>query len=183
MLNSASGSMAESVFFIRSSIWAMSAFCIGLTSGRPNMVRASSGVHSTSIWIFIVWSTLPVVPTPPRRSHGGRGIGGLVRRAADANLSQRAARRNGRAAGKGPRGRRDLHSPEEYRDEQALAGNQPLPAPAQGQSRSTGGRGAKRRWPRPSARTSRSCSRSATPPATGATSWPTRASRTTRSPR
>ena len=43
----------------------------------------------------------------------------------------------------------------------------------------TGGRGGRRRWPRPSAPTSRSCSRSATPPATGATSWRTRASRTT----
>ena len=38
------------------------------------------------------------------------------------------------------------------------------------------------RSPRPAPRTGRSCSRSATPPATGATSWPTRASRT-RKPR
>ena len=45
--------------------------------------------------------------------------------------------------------------------------------------RSTGGRGDRRRWPRPSAPTSRSCSRSAMRPATGATSWRTRASRTT----
>ena len=45
--------------------------------------------------------------------------------------------------------------------------------------RSTGGRGAPRRWRKPSAPTSRSCSRSAMPPATGATSWRTRASRMT----
>ena len=49
--------------------------------------------------------------------------------------------------------------------------------------RSTGGRGEPRRSPKPSAPTSRSCCRSATPPATGAMSWRMRASRTRRSPR
>ena len=44
--------------------------------------------------------------------------------------------------------------------------------------RSTGGPGGRRRWPRRSRAASRSCCRSAMPPATGATSWRTRASRT-----
>ena len=44
--------------------------------------------------------------------------------------------------------------------------------------RSTGGHGSPRPSPRPSAPASRSCSRSAMPPATGATSWRMRASRT-----
>ena len=47
-------------------------------------------------------------------------------------------------------------------------------------TRCIGGRGGLRRSPTPSAPASRSCSRSATPPAIGATSWRMRASRTTR---
>ena len=56
-------------------------------------------------------------------------------------------------------------------------------APISSSTRTTpciGGPGGQRRSPRPSARASRSCSRSATPPAIGATSWRMRASRTTR---
>ena len=46
-------------------------------------------------------------------------------------------------------------------------------------TRSTGGSGRRRRSPRPSAAACRCCSPSATPPATGATSWRTSRSRTT----
>ncbi len=66
--------------------------------------------------------------------------------------------------------------------ENRLATNQPLSAPAQGQPgrlAALGPGGAGRGAAEP---TSRSCCRSAMPPATGATSWPTRASRTRRSP-
>ena len=59
------------------------------------------------------------------------------------------------------------------------ARDQPLSAAAQAQSGGLVAVGTRTRWRKPSAPTSRSCSRSATPPATGATSWRTRASRTT----
>ena len=67
--------------------------------------------------------------------------------------------------------RHPLRQPPRRRD-------QPLSAAAQGQPGGLAGLGAGRRSPPPRRRTSRSCCRSATPPAIGATSWRMRASRT-----
>jgi glycosyl transferase, family 25 len=52
-LNRASGENRSSSAIMRFSIWAMAAFCIGSTSGRPMNWRASRGVQSTSTVIFI----------------------------------------------------------------------------------------------------------------------------------
>ena len=57
--------------------------------------------------------------------------------------------------------------------------DEPLSAAAQGQSGRIGGHGGRKRSTKQSVPTNRSCCRSAMPPATGATSWRTRASRTT----
>ena len=132
---------------------------------RPKKARASSGVQSMSILTFI-WAALSFFANSPvRQTLGEFAIKFRVESFPGASLYAPGL----------AWARKDV-------DEQAAQspgrGNQPLSAAAQGQSGALAGLGSRGAWPRPGARTSRSCSRSATPPVIGAMSWPMRASRT-----